>query len=87
MGDWVSDPKRIREFPGVSDQGSVREFIDFLKNRYEFKHDNPVYLYLWEEFHLLYPKSMERTIRYASFYVGLAPSKYLPKNKRSGFRV
>ena len=31
MGDWVSDPKRIREFPGVSDQGSVREFIDDLK--------------------------------------------------------
>ena len=31
MGTWVSDPKPIREFPGVSDQGSVREFIDFSK--------------------------------------------------------
>ena len=34
MGDWVSDPKRIREFPGVSDQGSVREFTDSHKNRH-----------------------------------------------------
>ena len=79
MGDWVSDPKRIREFPGVSDKDLFESSLIFSKI---YTNSSMIILYICiygKSFTPYTPYFIDGGIRYASFEMGLTPSKYPPK--------